>query len=227
MKIISRKLNGISCIYIIKCLKNGKCYVGQTKNVYRRLREHKRDLEKNISHNPLMQADYNKYGLDAFDYEILYESDENLDEKEREYIQKYRELNSCYNIFSGGLTSFSATKEFKEAVSKRFKGIKHSEESKKKHSESTKRQWAECEGYAEKMSNNARNQWKNEEYRKIMLEAHLGKPNKGASKLSADDVINARKRYANGEKISELAKEHGVKYDAMYKAVHKVTWRYI
>ena len=45
--------------------------------------------------------------------------------------------------------------------------------------------------------------------------------------MTKENVLDARERFANGEKLSVLAKEYGVKYDAMYKAVHKVTWRYI
>lgn len=226
MRRIERKLNNIHCIYAIKCLENNKCYIGQTKNAYRRLREHERDLRENRSHNPLLQADYNKYGNDAFDYEILFVTDtDDLDEKEKDYIEAYRKSDSCYNIFGGGLTRFSVTDEFREKTSQRFLGTHASEETKKKRSENTKKQWKECTGYAEKMAENARNQWKDKAFREKVISANIGKRVPSMCKMSKEDVLEARRRFANGEKISALAKEHGVKYDAMYKAVHKVTWR--
>lgn len=227
MKKVDKRLRDISCIYIIKCLENGKCYVGQTKNLQRRLREHLYSLRKNTARNSYLQADYNKYGIDAFDYEILYKSNDNLDDKEREYIAKYREAGLCYNIFSGGLIGYEVPQSFKDNVSKRTKGVKHSAETRKKQSENTKRQWKECTGYAEKMSESAKKQWQDPVFRNKVIGVHIGKCAPNMCKMTKENVLEARRRFANGEKLSVMAKEFGVKYDAMYKAVHKVTWRYI
>lgn len=225
--IVKRKLEHISCIYAIKCLENGTYYIGQTKNVYRRLREHVRDLRENRSHNPLLQSDYNKYGEDSFDYEILYISNDNLDEKEIEFVNKYREMNSCYNILSGGLIGQHVIEEYRDHFSKRNIEYSISEETKRKHSEDAKLQWKNCDGYAEKMRENAKKQWEDPKFREKVINSHLGKPNLSASKMTKENVLEARERFANGEKLSVMAKEFGVKYDAMYKAVHKITWRNI
>ena len=191
------------------------------------MREHIYSFRKNEAHNLNIQSDFNKYGEDAFDFEILYESSEGLDEKEKEYIAKYRETDSCYNVFSGGLTGFTAPQYFRDNVSKRTKGVKRSNETRKKQSEITKKQWKECEGYAELMSEKAKKQWQDPKFREKVIGAHIGKCRPDMCKMTKENVLDARERFANGEKLSVLAKEYGVKYDAMYKAVHKITWRYI
>ena len=49
------------CVYKIQNVKNGKLYVGQTKNFKQRVSEHKYCLKNNIHSNPDLQQDYNIY----------------------------------------------------------------------------------------------------------------------------------------------------------------------
>lgn len=60
-------------VYKILCLKNNKVYVGRTCNFNRRVREHKCCLKHNRHSNKYLQSDYNKYGLDCFEFIILEE----------------------------------------------------------------------------------------------------------------------------------------------------------
>lgn len=220
-------MKNVSGIYAIKCLKNGMYYVGQTANLQRRIREHFSSLKRNNSHNHKMQSDYNKYGEDSFNYEILCITNDGLDDKEREYISKFMEMGLCYNVFSGGRIGYKAPKEFADAVSKRFKGRKASEETRQKKSEATKKQWKECDGYAERMAEKSRERWEDPDFRKMMIASRINNPAPSILKLNKEKVLEARERFANGEKLSVMAEEYGVKYAAMYRAVHKITWRYI
>ncbi len=52
-------------IYMIFC-PNNTCYIGQSKNVYRRWREHKWMLKNNKHENSHLQNIYNKYGIPLF-----------------------------------------------------------------------------------------------------------------------------------------------------------------
>lgn len=60
-----------SCIYKITCNENGFVYIGQSINLYRRVGEHINSLRKGKGRNPYMQSDYDKYGPEAFDFDVL------------------------------------------------------------------------------------------------------------------------------------------------------------
>lgn len=92
-------------IYKITNLINGKVYIGQAKNIYKRWAEHKRARDNNC---PLLYKAIRKYGVDNFSFEIQEVcSQDELDQKEIYWIKYY---NSCvffengwgYNCNEGG-----------------------------------------------------------------------------------------------------------------------------
>ena len=52
-------------------LKNGKRYIGSSKNLYNRLHTHLSLLENDKSHNKYLQSSWNKYGKDNFILQVL------------------------------------------------------------------------------------------------------------------------------------------------------------
>lgn len=64
-----KKLCGIYCI---ENLANGKRYIGQSKNIERRINNHKNLLRKNEHHNEYLQRAWNKYGEDCFQFYIIF-----------------------------------------------------------------------------------------------------------------------------------------------------------
>jgi group I intron endonuclease len=73
-------------IYIIFCTGDKKAYVGQSRNIFNRILEHKRDLNYKRHKNAHLQNVHDKYGPDALIYLILEECDEdNLLERETHY----------------------------------------------------------------------------------------------------------------------------------------------
>ena len=84
-------------IYQITCTINDKRYVGQSVNLTRRKSEHKKH-----SSNRYLRQDIEKYGFDAFVFEVLEEcSESELEAKESEYIAN---LKPEYNILAKGHT---------------------------------------------------------------------------------------------------------------------------
>lgn len=74
-------------IYLITCIPSGCVYVGGSVNIKHRWEEHRRMLRNGKHGNPILQASYNKYGPDAFEFSILNEcGDEILDEEEKARI---------------------------------------------------------------------------------------------------------------------------------------------
>lgn len=88
-------------IYIIVNTWNGKGYVGQSVDMTRRLRSHRRKLRIGQHSNPHLQAAWNKYGESAFQFDILCECPEtDLDALEEHYMTEFHTLNTDhgYNL---------------------------------------------------------------------------------------------------------------------------------
>lgn len=65
-------------VYKITNKINGKYYVGSSKDLTRRKKDHFRLLKKGINHSILLQRAVNKYGIDNFIFEIIVECSEDL-----------------------------------------------------------------------------------------------------------------------------------------------------
>lgn len=94
-KPLKKKFTGIYRIYNKK---NHKSYVGQSRDIYKRLQQHHNDLRKGSHVNKKIQRDYDKIGGDLFVTEILQEcSEKELDKYESYYINVFSEF-GVYNI---------------------------------------------------------------------------------------------------------------------------------
>lgn len=92
-------------IYCIINKVNNKKYIGKSKQLDIRERQHFNRLEKGNHYNNYLQHAYNKYGKENFQFEILeVVSEEKLNERECYYIKKYNTTDSHfgYNLRSGG-----------------------------------------------------------------------------------------------------------------------------
>lgn len=94
-------------IYHIVNRVNGKYYIGSSNHIYRRCRRHKNDLHCNTHGNAHLQASWNKYGKENFDFvivEIISNEDELL--LREQYHLDIAVKNNVYNL------SFSAERTF-------------------------------------------------------------------------------------------------------------------
>lgn len=87
-------------IYKITKKDNGKSYIGQSNNIERRIKEHQ---SKRTRPYPIEKA-IQKYGVEAFTYEVLEECKlEELDKKEKYWIDYYNTYKGFgYNCNEGG-----------------------------------------------------------------------------------------------------------------------------
>lgn len=95
-------------IYLITNTENSKVYIGQTiRTAVRRFSQHRNNLNRLCHSNPHLQAAWNKYGADAFTFEVLDTAVtlNGLNAKEEYYIQLYESSNPQfgYNKRAGGL----------------------------------------------------------------------------------------------------------------------------
>jgi len=98
----------ISGIYCIKNIVDGKKYIGYSKDIFSRWKDHKYDLRKNSHKNKYLQNAWNKYGENNFEFYIIqklkYNNEilGNLEIYWIAYYNSYLEDGCGYNLTRGG-----------------------------------------------------------------------------------------------------------------------------
>lgn len=150
---ILRKVPNIPGIYIIKNNINGKCYIGQSFKLKKRLLAHINNYSANRYPDILLYRAFDKYGIDNFSFGLLYVVDfqyngkewlkTHLDELEKNYIQEYNSYINGYNQTLGGdvgVLGFKHTEETKKLLSTTTKKLI---EEKQKNPEN----WIKCKDW--------------------------------------------------------------------------------
>ena len=90
----------MAVIYQITNMENGKYYIGSAESFERRRWQHIYELKKGTHKNPRLQAAWNKYGPDAFVFEILETVPEGRTpfDTENTYLMRCVGKPDCYNI---------------------------------------------------------------------------------------------------------------------------------
>lgn len=134
-------------IYKILHKPSGKFYIGQSVNVRIRWAEHRRKLRNNDHHNPKLQSYFNKYGIGAFEFQLVEECNaDELDAREQYYLDKkpwfnvavYASAPTRGRTFSKEVVEKRAKQlrgraisaEHKQNISKAKKGVKQTEKHK-------------------------------------------------------------------------------------------------
>lgn len=91
-------------IYYIQNTKTSQLYIGQTKDIKRREREHFRKLKSNSHVNTHLQNSFNKYGEDCFKFKVIeYCEPSELDDLEIKYMALFNVQSTGFNICDGGV----------------------------------------------------------------------------------------------------------------------------
>ena len=99
------KLPEKSGIYKVTNIINNKIYIGQSKNIKKRFKNHHivdYNNKNNCCYNTKFYQALRKYGLENFQVEVLELTNEELDKKEIQHIQKYDSFKNGYNSTEGG-----------------------------------------------------------------------------------------------------------------------------
>ncbi len=138
-------MNKICGIYEILNIINGKRYIGQSVDVYKRYRSHVNKLNNNTHRNTYLQNSWNKYGKESFVFNIIEQCDvDDLDELEQFYILHYNTCNrKCgYNLDSGGNSNKRLSDETRRKISESHKKENLSDETRYKMSQAAKKRCA-------------------------------------------------------------------------------------
>lgn len=86
-------------VYKIVNTVSNKIYIGSSKNIFKRLREHSQRLLKNVHHCSKLQKSFNTHGFDAFTFCIIgfYQSIEDAHAAEESLLSIYYGNDWCYN----------------------------------------------------------------------------------------------------------------------------------
>lgn len=130
-------------IYLIRCKDTNKNYVGQSINIARRIQAHKCQLRNNTHANEYLQAAWNKYLEESFEFLTLeLVEPEFLTAREIFYIKNYQSSlrQHGYNLSFPDATKehFRHTEEAKRKVSEKKKGTIVSDATKAKLSKAVK-----------------------------------------------------------------------------------------
>ena len=197
-------------IYQIRNMINNHIYIGSSKNIYGRVKEHNDSLYNGNHHNLYLQRAFNKYGCDNFTYEILILCDiDMLLLYEQRFIDGWK---PAYNI-SHIAGKVEWTKELRDVVANTSRGNKNRLGKKCPLSDETRRrmslaQMGNTKTRGQKRSaefgkivadrNRSRVGWIHTEQSKLkMSESRKGKPSGRKGKRASADT---RKRQSDAGK---------------------------
>ena len=181
-------------IYKIVNVVTDEFYIGSSVNFKKRRWEHLNQLKKGEHHCKKLQAAWDEYGPDAFDFEILEEvPDENALSIEDRYLVQFVGTEACYNTAVTSMQSPSETRaETREKISNSLIALYkegYSPRAGKLHSKATKEKISEA-----KLANPSR-YWlgkaRSEETKEKISAAQKGVP-KGPRKYTEEGLAKAR-----------------------------------
>lgn len=224
-------------IYRITNKITGMTYIGMTSmNFGDRWDCHRALLRHGKHENGALQADWNTYGEDNFEFCVVecVDNAENLCELERRYIAVWRDMGLCYNIHNGGLDgakgkhlSAEAKRKIGEKNRVNMMGRKASEETRQKMPTAHKSMWAlmsdEERSRRGAMSSriNSGRVWSDEAKQQF---SDMQKTHPNGAKLTAEQVLEIRAKFDAGAARKDLAQEYGVSYMCIRNIIARTRW---
>jgi group I intron endonuclease len=116
-------------IYKIININNSKVYIGSSKNIEKRWKEHTYRLKYNAHHSSKLQRSYNRTeNKSIFKFEIIEEtSEEQLKEREQYYIDLYDSFNNGYNCCAEADNPSYTLSNLKKKSKKKLLDLYHDE----------------------------------------------------------------------------------------------------
>ena len=156
-------------IYIIKCIGNGKSYVGSAISANKRKKHHYHWLEHGKHGNPILQRSWNKYGQESFIFEIVEEcSADDRWERENHWMSDLDTL---------APNGFNMQDAFNAQITpeklENMRRIARTPENRQRKSAAHLKVWSSPD-FKEKMRACMKEKWSDPEYRSMMINACSG-----------------------------------------------------
>ena len=219
MEFLNRGSNGNKKgVYCIRNTANNKIYIGATTRNFRSRYTLHNSLFRRNKHNSKIQDDYNIFGDNYFVFEILFigTDDNEIMEKEKEFIEMYDSINNGYNCTRGGDGGLIFPDELRnkmsESARKRNIGSKMTEENKVALRNANKRKRTDEE----------------KEHLSIIFSGE----NSNFAVLTENEVINIKKDFVSGMDIKDVCEKYNInsqhakeiKYDLRWKRTKVDGW---
>jgi group I intron endonuclease len=191
-------------IYCIENRINNKKYIGLSKDIKRRWREHKKKaFNKNSKeyHHAIYNA-IRKYGLDNFDFKIIEEcSQEELKEKEKYWINYYKAYEKGYNMTRGG--EYNCLSEESHPFSKLT--LKEVKFCRIKYAQGEESQKIYNEYFSNRISlNGFKKMWFGTTWKNVMP-CVFEKKQHSRQKLTNKEILDIKTKFYNGMLIKDIA----------------------
>jgi group I intron endonuclease len=192
-------------IYLIRCLVDGRVYVGSSNNFHKRWLKHKSELNNKCHGSRLLEDAWHKYGSNQFIWMVLeyVRDEEELWSVEKNYIRLYRadDLRFGFNsINSIGRHS----RETIERMRKAHIGVPLSQIHRQKMSEAQLRRYRECETESEEVRINR----SKAHIGKIRTEESRKKQSETRRRKNIRPTVETRNKMSASHKILERTQEH-------------------
>jgi group I intron endonuclease len=221
-------------IYGIQNKINGYMYIGKTGMNFGDRWDSHRSLLRNGKHfNQYLQRAWNKYGENNFDFVVVEDCNiDELDDKERYYIQLYKSQQKSYNLADGGEGGAFLGKHLPEETKRKIgyknrihmTGRKLTEETRNKMSQSQKdryEQWTEedRQAWGKMSSEKARGYAWNDESKKKMM------GNKNGATHTPEEIKEIRHLHEKENKsCKEIAEYFNLSYMYVYNIITYRRW---
>ena len=225
-----------SGIYSIVQISTGKRYIGQTRMPFKkRYWHHQWKLNKNQHDNKHIQAVWNKYGNEDFEFQIIYTVDkiniEELNELEIKYISEYDTYKNGFNMTVGGegAKGRPISEEAKKIVGEKNRihnlGKKLSDKTRAKMRKSSPRRKLTKEQH-EYLMQFRLGTHHSDEAKSKMREAKIGSKNV-RSKINEQIAFEIKTKLINGEKQSDIAEDLGILRGVVHSIVRNDVWTHV
>lgn len=209
-------------VYQIRNTVSGLIYIGQTREgFWKRYNFHRWKLRINDHDNKWLQASFNKYGEDAFQFEVIHcvDDPEVINDLEVEEIKKAREFGHCCNIADGG-DGAKGVRPSDENI-RRLAELNRIYNTGKKASEETKQRMSEARkgkkrptGMGEKMIKTRHDKIINGESMKT-------------TKLTPEQVVDIKRKLMDNISWDDLAEEYHISRSNINAIRSNRSWTFV
>ena len=197
--------NKICGVYKITHIGSGKSYIGISKNIHRRWIQHKSWVNTKNRRSAIYAA-MQKYGIDAFTWQIIEECDvDSLEARERHWIVVFDTFNNGYNLTGGGEYNKEFSTETRNRMSEAQTGKKQSKDLIGKRVVKGKSHWTYGKPRSEETKEKIRKTLTGKK-QDIEVSAKISKSNTG--KKMSPEAIEKSRIARTGIKFTDQAKKN-------------------